>query len=171
MADKFLKNSNGNIAEQEVITTSAGAGDTGKIAGLDATGRFDASMMPVGVVPDVKLLTASENLAAGDYVNIWDDGGITKVRKADATSVGKRAHGYVLAVALLGNQASVYFEGLNNQVSGLTGGGLQFLSAANPGLTTSTPPSDTTGYIVQKIGISLSATEIATEISSPIVLA
>ena len=76
-------------------TTSAGAGDSGKVVALDGSGRIDSTMMPVGIGADTQTVTTSEAVASGDLVNIWDSTG-AKCRKADATVAGKEAHGFVL---------------------------------------------------------------------------
>ena len=109
-AKKYLKQSAGVIAEEAGITTSTGAPDDGKLVALDATGKIDLSMMPTGIGPDTATVQASEALAAGDVVNIWNNAGAFRVRKADATVAGKEAHGFVLASVLLGANALVYFE-------------------------------------------------------------
>ena len=49
---------------------------------------------------DTGTVTTSEALAAGDLVNIWNSSG-AKARKADATTAGKEAHGFVLAVGAI----------------------------------------------------------------------
>lgn len=166
MADKYLRIGTTGIKEEvEALQSSAGAADAGKIAGLDATGRLDQSMMPVGVAADTKSLPATENLAGGDYVNIYDNAGTTSIRKADASAAnaGKRAHGYVLVPVVSGSSGTVYFEGANTALSGLTGGEDQFLSATTPGAVTSTPPT-TSGYLLQRLGVATGATEVNTEI-------
>lgn len=149
-------------------TTSAGAADAGKIPQLDGAGRLSATMMPAGFGDDVKIIVASEALAAGDLVNVWNDAGVAKVRKADATTSGKEAHGFVLSVAASGASASVYFEGANTACAGLTPG-VQFL-ATTAGRTTSTAPSGA-GNLVQRVGFAVSATEINLQIQDPVVLA
>ena len=94
--NKYLTNNAGTITEVASLQSSAGAGDAGKIPALDAAGRLDNSMMPSGIGADTASVTSSENLAAGDLVNIWNSTG-AKVRKADATTAGKEAHGFVLS--------------------------------------------------------------------------
>lgn len=167
MADKYLYNNAGTTTEREALVTSAGAGDAGKIPALDSNGRLDTSVMPTGIGADTATIQASENLAAGDLVNVHNSGG-ARVRKADATTSGKEAHGFVLSAVTSGNNATVYFEGRNNQVSGLTPG-LQFL-ATTAGLTTGTAPSGS-GNVVQRVGVAVSATELNFEAQPPIVLA
>lgn len=148
-------------------TSSAGAGDSGKVVALDASGRIDSTMMPVGIGADTASITTSEALAAGDLVNVWNSTG-AKVRKADATTAGKEAHGFVLAAFGSGVPATVYFEGTNTGVTGLTPGP-QFLSTT-AGTATGTAPTGS-GNVVQRLGIAISATAINFEGGQPIVLA
>jgi len=122
MAEKFIKDVSGTLTEVEALVESAGAGDAGKIPALDAAGRLNESLMPVGIGADTATITASENLAGGDWVNIWDNEGAFAVRKADATTAGKEAHGFVLEAVTSGNAATVYSEGPNTQVTGQTPG-------------------------------------------------
>lgn len=171
MADKYLKwdSSGKQNKEVEFTTSSAGAGDSGKGVGLNAEGNIDETMLPTGVGPDVKSINASENLSAGDFVNVWDDVGTTKIRKADASS-SKRAHGFVLDAVTSGSSGSVYFDGINDQLTGLTGGSMYYLSDTTAGGNLDTPPSDT-GDLVQELGVAISATEITFEPTMPIELA
>jgi len=170
MPNKYIGLSSGRLAETEAIDSSAGAGDAGKIPALDAAGKLDATMMPTGMGPDVKLLPASENLAAGDLVNVWSDSGTAKVRKADASDATKEAHGFVLAAVTSPDDATVYLEGQNTQVSGMTPGARQYLDGATAGAITETPPSTAT-YIVQCVGTALDATTLAFEVQEPVTLA
>jgi hypothetical protein len=194
---KYLKNSAGAIAEEAAVdasagagdagkivalntsgvladtiinskTTSAGAGDSGKIPALDASGKLDTSFMPVGIGADTASIVTSENLSAGDLVNIYDNSGTPTARKADATTAGKEAHGFVLASTTSPAAATVYFEGSNTGVSGLTAGN-QFLSTTAGGLTGTAPSA--TGNVVQRVGVAVSATVLNFEAQQPITLA
>lgn len=149
-------------------TTSAGAGDVGKIPLLDAAGRIDTSILPVGIGADTLVITTSEVISSGDFVNIWDNTG-AKVRKADATTPGKEAHGFVLAGAGSGAPITVYFEGTNTGVTGQTPGKV-YLSGTTAGAASSTAPS-TAGQFVQRLGVATSATSISFEAADPITLA
>ena len=169
-ASKLLQLISGRIQQVAAIVTSAGASDDGKIPALDANGRLDNSMMPVGIGADTKSVVASENLAAGDKVNLWDDAGTLKARKADAATSGKEADGFVLSAVTSGASATVYFEGTNTQLTGLTLGARYYLSASVPGGITATPPSGS-GNVVQYIGRAISATEISFEPSEGVILA
>lgn len=161
MAQKFLSLVAGRIREIAAIVTSSGAADADKIPALDASGKLDESVMPVGIGADTKSIIASEILSAGDFVNIWDDAGTAKVRKADATSEGKEADGFVLEGVASGATAAVYFEGTNTQLVGLTIGARYYLNTS-AGTATPTPPSGV-GNIVQYLGRAISATEISFE--------
>lgn len=167
MADKYIYNNAGTLTEREALVESAGAGDSGKIPALDNTGRLDDSVMPVGIGADTASITAGENLAAGDFVNVYNDSG-AKVRKADATASGKEAHGFVLASVTSGDPATVYFEGTNTQVTSATPGVVYLSTSA--GSFTGTAPSSS-GNVVQKLGVAVSSTAISFEAQQHIVLA
>ncbi len=169
MADKYLKvGSNGNLEEVEATVQSAGAGNAGDIPALGADGKLDDTVMPDGIGAETVVLAASENLAENDVVNIFDDSGTTKCRKADATDATKPAHGYVKAAVTSGSNATVYTDGYLPG-TGLTVGSKYFLSTT-PGEVTTTPPAST-GNILQKIGVAVSTTAIKFEPLTPIVRA
>lgn len=163
--NKYIKNASGTLTEEAALQASAGAADAGKIIALDAAGLIDPSMIPAGSVP---VIIASEALAAGDFINVFDNAGTPNVRRANATTAGKEAHGYVLAAVLLGGNAAVYFSGENSAVAGATGG-VVYLSTT-PGGFTSTAPS-ASGNVVQRLGVATSATSINVETAEPVVLA
>ena len=169
MADKYIKNNAGQLAEVEGTVTSAGAGDAGKIVALDSSGKLDNSVMPSGIGVDTEVMASSENLAAGDLVNIWNDSGTRKARKADASN-GRRAHGFVLSGTTSPANATVYLSGDITGLTSLTPGVAYYLSGATAGTITSTAPS-TSGYISQEIGVAVSTTAIAFEQQQPITLA
>lgn len=169
MAQKFIINSAGHLAEREATVVSAGATDAGEIPALDAAGRLDNSVMPVGIGADTAVMESYEDLAAGDFVNVFTDAGEAKARKADASTYGKEANGFVLSASLATQDATVYFEGRNTQRTGLTAGALYWLSIT-PGSVTTTPPS-ASGNVVQQVGRAVSATALAFEQSQPIELA
>lgn len=166
----FLDIVSGRLKQIAAIASSAGAGDAGKIPQTDGSGRLDPSFMPVGFGDDLATIVASENLASGDFVNVWDDGGTISVRKADATAQGKEADGFVLDSFTAAEMATVYFEGTNTGLSGLTLGGRYYLSAATPGGATTTPPAGS-GNVVQYLGRATSATSLAYESTDGVTLA
>jgi hypothetical protein len=192
---KFIKNNSGTLTEEAALitsagagdahslpalnasgvldativnskTTSAGAGDSGKVVALDAAGRIDTTMMPTGIGADTSVITTSEILAAGDFVNLFDSAG-AKVRKADATVAGKHAMGFVLAAFGAAVPATVYFEGSNTAVTGQTPGDVFLGTTA--GLATAAAPS-AAGNVVQRIGFATSATSVNFQSQPPVVL-
>lgn len=167
-AKKFLRLINGIITEVFGIQTSAGAANAGDVPVLDDTGRLDNSMMPVGIGADTAVIDASEGLGAGDWINVWNDTGTAKVRKADATTAGKEVNGFVLSAVTSGNPATVYFEGTNTQVTGQTPGPVYLQTTAGQG--GATVPS-AAGNVVQQVGVAVSATAVNFERGMPVVLA
>lgn len=155
---KFLKinDTTGRATELEAIQTSAGAGDAGKIAALDSAGRFASNMMPVGIAPETASAVASEDIDAGNFVNLWLTGGVLKMRKAD-NSNAREADGFVLAAVATAATGTVYTEGSNTAVSGLTIASRYFLGTG--GGVTTTPPT-AAGSIVQELGKAKAATEL-----------
>jgi hypothetical protein len=168
MADKYIKQESGMLKEVEATDVSTGTSEAGDVVALNPQGKIDESMLPTGIGADVAVIEASEDLNAGDVVNIYDDAGSPKCRKADATTIGKKAHGFVLAATLTGEDASIYFEGTDDQVTGIPIGEL-FLSTT-PGQVTNLAPSGT-GQIVQHVGVGISATSFNFEESQSIELA
>ena len=195
-ANKIVSLNASGVLDSTIINskaTSAGAGDTGKIPALnasgilddtiinatvtssankvvklDGTGKLDSTVLPTGVGADTVVILASEALTAGQLVNVWNNAAVANVRKADATVAGKEAHGFVLAGVSSAAPATVYFEGTNTAMTGLTPG-KQFL-ATTPGTTTATAPSGT-GNVVQVVGFASSATAMNFQSALPIVLA
>lgn len=163
---KFLNLENGKKKLDSAISSSAGAADANKIVQTDSTGRFDSSVLPVGIGADTQDIISFEDLVAGDFVNIFDDGGTISVRKADATN-GRDANGFVLSGVTAPALATVYFEGTNTQLSGMTGGARQYLGTAG-GVTAT--PNTTTGQIHQYLGKASSATELNVEMADCILI-
>ena len=166
-AKKFIRLVAGVLTEIAGVVTSAGAGNDGDIPALDATGRLDASVMPVGIGADTVTVTASEALSDGDFVNVYDDGGTAACRKADATTAGKRAHGFVLASVAGSAPAIVYTSGINGHVTGQTAGPVFLQTTA--GTVGATVPSSI-GQVVQTVGYATSATEVVFQPQEPVTL-
>ena len=163
MADKYVRTGTGSadLQEQEAQATSAGSADSGKIVALDGSGKLDTTLLPTGVGQDVLTLTASEALSAGDFVNVFDNGGVVNMRKADATTTGKAADGFVLAS--VSSAATGTFHALgsfNDGLTGLTVGAIYYLDTT-AGAAVATRPS-TTGNVVQRLGRAVAADTIDT---------
>jgi predicted small secreted protein len=159
--ERFLKENAGVITEVVAVQVGGGA-SADKIPSLDANGLLDASMMPVGIGADTASIVSSENIAAGDFVNIYDNGGTPTIRKAIADGTGKTADGFVLNGVTSPAAGLVYFEGKNTAKSGLTIGAKYFLSSTVAGGVTTTAPNGA-GQEVQSIGKAISATSLTTE--------
>ena len=133
-------------ALSEIDSSTANA-----IVAADATGKIDISFMPTGVGAEVVVCVTSENLTAGDFVNLYLNGGVITARKADATTNAKPAHGFVTANVTSPANATVYMESnTNTAVTGLTIGSDYWLSTTPGGVTTTAPSA--AGNIVQYIG-------------------
>jgi len=167
MPDKFLQHDSAGGFREVEATATGGAGQANKIPALDLSGRLDNTMMPTGIGAETSAIEAFGALAAGDFVNVFNDGGVAKVRKADASSGVSPANGFVLAAYLTGETATVYWGGLNNQVTGLTPG-IHYLSTT-PGASNHVAPSST-GNIVQRLGFAVSSTVINFQPQDPILL-
>jgi len=158
MADRYILQdlSNGEQKAREGITTYSGAGDNGKLVALDANGLLSATLLPSQATGPL-LVPMSEALTQGQWVNLYNNGGVLNVRKADSTLSGgvvKLAHGFVLDTPVFPGSANVYTFGLNPYAIH-TGGGfavadrgklLWLAESGNAGKCDYTPPdSDTTG--------------------------
>ena len=155
---KFLSLVNGIITTLTATDTSTGSADAGKIVALNGSGKIDDTALPSGVGADTLVAPATEALSAGDFVNIYDNAGTVSVRKAGATDATKPADGFVKVAVASGANATVYFEGINSALTGLTVGSQYFLSTT-AGAITATAPS-ATGNLVQPIGTPHAATAI-----------
>lgn len=172
MADKVLQIVNNRKTEVEATVVSTGVAEAGDVVALNAQGRLDESVMPPGIGADVAVIEASESLDAGDFVNIFDDSGTPKVRKADASAAnaGEIAHGFVLDSVASAANATVYFEGTNDQLSGLTPGVSYVLSHTTPGGVVALASGTTTaGHSLQYVGKAVSATAINVEVGEPVI--
>lgn len=166
--DTFLRDVAGDLTEILGTQTSTGAPEAGDIVALGDDGYLDPSLFPPGFGGDVQLIEASESLSGGDFLNVWNDGGAFKVRKADAAT-GKRAHCFTLDAVTSGNNATCFFEGKNNSLTGVTPATM-YLSATTPGGFQTSEPTGS-GQYSQQIGIGVAADTINFEPSRVIIKA
>lgn len=188
-ARKFLIHDRieGEHYEHEAVEVSDGAADAGEIPALNAdgilddsimgaalsgadvvlktgpTGRIPMEVLPVGVGNDTGTLEVGETLDAGNLINIYVDGAVWKLRRANASN-GRSADGYVEDSFAVGEQAPYYREGTNGFVSGLTG--KKVFLATTPGGVTSTAPTGA-GVIQQPVGEASGATSFFFRRSQP----
>lgn len=167
-AQKFLTQSGGRIVEAQAVSTSSGAGDVDKIPALDASGKLAAGFLPPQTGANASI-ASSENLSAGNLVNVHNASGTANVRKADNTAAGKEANGFVLSGVTSPAAATVYFPGnIITGLSSLTPGARQYLGTSG-GITATAPTGS--GAIVQCVGIAISATAVMFAPEPPITLA
>lgn len=138
------------------------------IVATGADGKIDVSFMPAGIGADTKLVQASEALASGDFINLHVVSGAIRMRKADASTGGKDADGFVLASVASGASGTAYMRGINNSLSGLTPGEDYFLSTTVAGGVQDNAPS-ANGQASQRLGKALSSTELAFSPGTPAV--
>lgn len=128
-----------------------------------------------GVVMDWELgttqlaFTAGEGLNAGDFVNIYDDSGEIKVRKADrsAPNGSRSANGYVLSNVFAGDTVVMYLSGVNTAFTGLSPNENYALDV-NGAIVPLTSIVAVEGEILQYLGLAISATHLLVQIQLPI---
>ena len=166
----FVSNGNGQSTlvgrelqiPSDIFGVTAPLGTTW-IGSIDVTGNL-------AVVGNVNItsgsgfvgLTAGENLAAGDFVNIYSGG----VRKASNNDTTKQAHGFVINTVTTGANITVYYSGVNRVITGLTAGARYFLGVAGAEVTT---PPTAAGQLSQEIGVAISTTAISVNFGPAIV--
>jgi hypothetical protein len=122
-------------------------------------------VLPVLSGPGVLTATAGSTSIPANAMIYIDAAGL--IQLAD-NSTPKKATGFApLAISSTVVGQVVMGNGPNTGLSGLSVGDDYFLSTA--GTVTSTLPS-TTGYIVQKVGVAVSATELQVILQPPVVL-
>lgn len=147
-AKKFLSLVGGVPTQVAAVESSSGSGSEGNIVALNSSGQIDPTML---ASTGAQTFTASEAIAAGALISIWNSTGVLKIRNADNTSSAKQADGFAPAAITSGaTGTAVIGEGYITGLSGLTIGTRYFLGAA--GAVTATAPT-TTGGIVQSVGI------------------
>ena len=102
----------------------------------------------------VRAIKASEALEEGDFVNIYDNGGITECRLAIAADPTLRANGFVLVDVANGGIAQVYLIGLNVKAPVTTSASQVYLSDAVGGKPSLDMPT-TPGFFIQSLGVAI----------------
>jgi len=170
-AKKYLAWISGRIKQVSSVVVSAGAGNDGDLVALDSSGKLDTSVLPSGIGATTTAATASETLSAGNIVNIWDDTGTTKVRKADATAEGKEATGFVRAGFSSSATATIYLPGdVITGLSSLTPGARYYLNTTAGGITNDVS-AFASGNVSQCVGIALTTSTLAFNPEPPITIA
>ncbi len=157
---KFLKLVDGVITEEKAVVEGGTQDKDGMIPALDEDGRLDTSVMPEGLGAETIVTETSEALSAGDMVNLWDDAGTVKARKAKALDNTRPAHGYVAEGYDLGANATIFTDSYLT-TTGLTVGSKYYLSTTAGAITATAPDGE--GNVVQMVGFALSPTKLAFE--------
>jgi len=161
-AQGFIARIGGKFQQVFAVLTSAGAADSGKIPGLDAAGKLDASFLPTGIGSNSVVAVASEAIAAGKFVNLYSNAGVLGMRLAD-NSNGREAWGYVTsAVANAASGTAYRLNTVNANMTGLTPGASYWLGTAGGTINAALDPVTGTGKLDQFLGIAKSATELVT---------
>jgi hypothetical protein len=164
---KYITLLTGRQTLVDTTQTSAGVGDADKIVSLNSSGKLDSTLFPATIGEDIELIITSEAISAGALINIYDNAGTRTVRNANSGSTLREAHGFVLSGFASGVIATVYLSSINTQVSGLTPGARLYLSTT-AGAITQTPPTITSGNMIQFVGFAASSTSFNFEYDSPI---
>jgi len=164
MADKILARRAGRTVQYTPTTASAGVADAGKVVALNEEGKIDPSMYDAGA-DSTLIVQASEALGAGKFVNLWSDSGTLKARLAD-NSNDRPAHGFVKVSVASAADATVFpLDAVNTALTALAVGSVYYLGTAGGVIASPLDPADVAneGFIDQKLGVALSATELATD--------
>lgn len=168
MADKYIALITGVQQEVAATITGGSAAQDGKIVALDATGRLDSTLMPVGIGADTATGTANEALsAANPFVYIKSDGTFAN---ASAASGGNPCIAFVNASFASAATATIFFQGRVTGLTGLTPGARYYLSDTTPGGLTLTPVSGT-GKLHQYLGRAINSTSLTFEADDHVIKA
>lgn len=152
----FVKRTPSGLKEDKAVDSSSGSADAAKLVKLDGQGKLASNMLPPGVGEEDFEAEATEAIAAGEFVNVFDDGsGALFMRKADASN-GRRAHGFVRSSVSDASVGTVFGGGYtNDQLTGLSRGETYYLATTAGGLDTQ-GPSSAANHIHQELGFAVS---------------
>lgn len=155
----YVRRTTTGLQEGAAVNSSAGEDDSDKLVKLDAQGKINDNMLPPGVGEDDFEAEASEALAAGDFINLFDDAGTLKMRKADASN-GRRAHGFVVESVSSAATGTAFGGGyINDQLTGLTVGAVYYLSTT-AGTVATTGPAGAANHIHQEVGFAITTSSL-----------
>lgn len=101
-------------------------------------------------------MEAGESLSAGQFVTIYQSGGIAKLKKAAGPSYAGDVRGWVDESAGAGDSVKITFWGVYEYLSSLTPGNVYWASTVTAGNAMDSKPSGS-GDIAQVIGFALDA--------------
>lgn len=105
------------------------------------------------------MIKATEDIEAGDFVNIYDNGGSTEMRLAIASDPTLGATAFVLADITAGGNGRAFFAGLNTAAPVLTTITEVYLNDSVGGKAAAIKPT-TSGHIIQPLGVAIATVGI-----------
>lgn len=157
--------STAQLTAKKIVTFSSAPSAGANSGGLVIVGSslfYDNGtlLVPLDLNYPVAML-ASEALAAGAWINVWNSSGTTKAQNANATATAKPVHGYVLASVSSGGTANAYLQaGINTAVSGMTAGDVYLSGTAGVGSASPMTGSNGSLNLVQLVGVAINATAV-----------
>lgn len=120
--NKFLGVNNNDITLYTAISSSNGVSDANKILCTDSNGKINVNFLPtIGTSQNTLTTLASDNIFEGDFINLFNNGGIINIRKADAL-LNRIAHGFSNNFIPAGDIGTVNLKGENTTPYLLTPG-------------------------------------------------
>ncbi|WP_428668131.1 Ig domain-containing protein [Runella sp.] len=158
-------------SDTNIVSGTAPSGTTGnynvRVRYTDEIGAYTEDLFGIQITSEATVI-ASEHLWAGMLVNIYDDGGVSKMRPAIGTDEAHIAHGFVDKTVLEDQSVEPKFDTIKTYLD-LVPGAQYFLSTTNPGGISDAGPAEGSGLIWQPIGRALSATELLLDIETYII--
>jgi hypothetical protein len=107
--------------------------------------------------PGTGTILVAEILAAGDFVNVYDDAGVTRVRLADRDSIDRVANGFVNLAYAVGDMATVHgINEINTFV--VTVDTTRYFIGDDGDITDAWPIVD--GQVNQELGVAIGVAEL-----------
>lgn len=149
------------------ISGTAPSGATGtyavRVRYTDSTSAYIEDVFNILITSNAQV-TASELIWAGMLVNIYDDGGVSKMRPAIASDVDFIAHAYVDKTVQIGQAVEPKQDSIKTYID-LVPGTQYFLSPTEPGGIVDAGPEDS-GQVWQPIGRAISSNELVLDIDT-----
>lgn len=127
-------------------------------SGAQGSGGTPESTVIVGNTANM-YCSAGVNISAGFLVTLYNVGGVTHAKYAQANSSATPCYGISMNAASAGQQVQVLLLGLFNFGGGVTPGQIYYLSDATPGALVTARPS-TPSDIVQAVGFGVDSNSI-----------
>lgn len=133
---------------------------SGQLAFVDGSGGLSAAALIaalLGVLSQSAI--ASEAITAGDFVNLYNNGGVFSMRRAIANDQTKFAHGFSAAAVAPGATGAACLFGLNTHAIPGANASEVWLSDVTPGGYLTAPPANA-GSLIQPLGAAVAGSGI-----------